>query len=39
MGAIGVHVTTGDVVAGTGFTIFVRSYQKMKGDISINWVY
>lgn len=39
LGSIGVSVTTGNVIAGTGFTIFVRSYQKMKGDISINWVY
>jgi len=39
LGSIGVSVTTGAVVAGTGFTIYVRSYQKLKGDISINWVY
>ena len=39
LGSIGVSVTTGNVIAGTGFTIFVRSYQKVKGDISINWVY
>lgn len=39
LGSIGVSVTTGNVVAGTGFTIYVRSYQKLKGDISINWVY
>ena len=39
LGSIGVTVTTGDVIAGTGFTIFVRSYTKLKGDISINWVY
>jgi hypothetical protein len=39
LGAIGVTVTTGAVVAGTGFTIYVRSYQKLTGDISINWVY
>lgn len=39
LGAMGVSVTVGDVVASTGFTIYVRSYQKMTGDISINWVY
>lgn len=39
LGSMGVSVTSGDVVAGTGFTIYVRSYQKIKGDISINWVY
>lgn len=39
LGSIGVSVTTGAVVAGTSFTIYVRSYQKLKGDISINWIY
>lgn len=39
LGSIGVSITTGAIVAGTGFTIYVRSYQKLKGDISINWVY
>jgi hypothetical protein len=39
LGSIGVSVTAGDVVAATGFTIYVRSYQKLTGDISINWVY
>jgi hypothetical protein len=39
LGSMGVSVTSGAVVAGTGFTIYVRSYQKIKGDISINWVY
>lgn len=39
LGALGVSVTVGDIAASTGFTIYVRSYQKMTGDISINWVY
>ena len=38
-GSLGLSVTTGDIVAGTGFTIFIRSVYKLTGDISINWVY
>jgi len=39
LGALGVSVTTGDVVAGVGFTIFIRSVETLTGDISINWFY
>jgi hypothetical protein len=39
LGSLGVSVTTGNVVAGTGFTIFIRSSQKLTGDISIDWIY
>lgn len=39
LGSLGVSVTTGNVVAGTGFTIFIRSSQKLTGDISIAWLY
>lgn len=39
LGSLGVSVTVGNVVAGTGFTIFIRSVYKMTGDISVNWIY
>lgn len=39
LGALGVSVTVGDYVVGTGFTIFIRSVHKLSGDISIDWIY
>jgi hypothetical protein len=39
LGALGVSVTVGDYVVGTGFTIFIRSVHKISGDISIDWIY
>lgn len=34
-----ITLTCGDVVAGTGFTIYARSLDKMTGQYSIRWVW
>jgi hypothetical protein len=34
-----IHLTCGSIVAGTGFTIFARSTEKMTGTWSVRWVW
>jgi len=34
-----ITLTTGDIVAGTGFTIFSRSEHRLQGTFNLKWVW